>query len=87
MGRVRAGFLHTQTQPPGQDPRPEPSPFTKRIFFRGPDQPPSGSAGPVKPNQKGSFFETSPKLNIKPTTKQPIPKIPSFQISTATPKY
>ena len=35
MGRVRAGFFHTQTRPAGQDPRAGPSPFTKRIFFSG----------------------------------------------------
>ena len=31
--RVRAGYFHIKTQPAGQDPRPEPGPFTKRIFI------------------------------------------------------
>ena len=47
-GRVRTGFFI-----PGPDPWPRLDPFTKRIFSRGSNPFPSG---PVKPNQKGSFF-------------------------------
>ena len=43
--RVRAGYFHIKTQPAGQDPRPEPGPFTKRIFFPRPDPAPA-PAGP-----------------------------------------
>ena len=83
-GRVQAGFLHTRTRPSGLGP--DPARLLNGFFFRGPNPLPPSPTGPIKPKQKGSFFETSPKLNIKPMAQQPIPKIPSFQISTATPK-
>ena len=65
-GRVQAGFLHTRTRPAGLGPNP--TRLLNRFFSRGPNPlplPPSPT-GPIKPKQKGSFFETSPKLNIKP---------------------
>ena len=51
-GRVRAGFFHTQTRPAGQDPRSEPDPFTKWVFFPGPGPTPVGLRGPrpARPN-------------------------------------
>ena len=51
-GRVRVGFLHTRARPAGLDPRPEPGPISKRIFFTGPRPAPpgpAGSTGPVGP--------------------------------------
>ena len=41
-GQVRARFFHTRTRPVGQDPRPGPGPFTKRVFSRGPNPPQPG---------------------------------------------
>ena len=49
MGRVRAGFFHTQARPPGLDPQPEPGPISKRIFFVGPRPAPPGPAGSMGP--------------------------------------
>ena len=52
MGRVRAGFFHTRTQPVGLDPRPKPSLIIKRIFFARPKPAspgPAGSTGLVGP--------------------------------------
>ena len=46
MGRVRAGFFHTQARPPGLDPQPEPGPISKRIFFVGPRPAPQGPRVP-----------------------------------------
>ena len=45
-GRVRAGFFHTRVRPVGLDPRPEPGPISKRIFFAGPRRAPPGPVGP-----------------------------------------
>ena len=53
-GRVQAGFFHTRTRPAGQDPRPGPGPFTKRIFFRGPDPPRRAPRAPRAPLGRGT---------------------------------
>ena len=56
--RVQAGFFHTRTQPAGQDLRLGPDPFTKRVFFRGPNLPPQAPLSPTRsgpiplPNKK-----------------------------------
>ena len=74
------------------EPRPAPQgPIQPNQKLRIKEQKLQSSINPISPHPHThihmSFFETSPKLNIKPTTKQPIPKIASFQISTATPKF
>ena len=61
-GRVRAGFFHIRARPAGQDLRPRPGPFTKRIFFPGPEPAPAGPrwavvlqgpfCGPIKKKKK-----------------------------------
>ena len=40
--RVQTWFFHTRTRPAGLDPRPEPAPISKRIFFTGPRPAPPG---------------------------------------------
>ena len=64
-GRVRVRFFHTRTRSAGQDTRPGPSPFTKRIFFRGPLSP--ARFGPKSwPNQKKKKRNHwSPKKELK----------------------
>ena len=61
-GWVRAEFFHTRTRPAGQDPRPEPGPFTKRIFFPGPEP---GSTGPTGPAGPVPHDQSSPKSKTK----------------------
>ena len=57
--RVWVEFFHTQTRPAGQDLWLRPSPFTKRVFFGGPDpslSSPVKGLGPIcGPTQKKNF--------------------------------
>ena len=54
-GRVRAGFFHTRARPAGLDPRPEPGPISKRIFFLwGPDPPHRAPRAPRAPLGHGT---------------------------------
>ena len=58
-GRVRAGFFHTRARPASLDPRLEPGPISKRIFFAGPRPTPPGpvgSTGPVGPRYFRAHF-------------------------------
>ena len=76
MGRVRAGFFHTRTQPAGQDPWPKPSLFRVPGFFPGPGPAPAGprrSHGPRLgigpnswPNQKKKNLSPDLFLPFKP---------------------
>ena len=49
MGRVRAGFFHTRTQPAGLDLRPNLAGLVNGFFLRGPDPPHRAPQAPQAP--------------------------------------
>ena len=62
IGRVRAGFFHTQTRPVGLPWKPGPGPFIKQIFFSTPNPPRRAPTGPVpscpaKPKIRNTNFD------------------------------
>ena len=92
-GRVRAGFFHTRARPAGLDPRPEPGPISKRIFFlRGPDSPHRaprapraplghGTSGPILWPKKKNFLPNTNFLSNQTSRGKRTQENPDLNIS------